>query len=265
MFYKALKECLHIIFTFIQAPRFIYEELIQNDQNVDHTLQNVSLCGRKVLSWSSKINVDKVRQACIKYKLSSSELYMSAASATIMELLNEFGTDSEPRDVRALASHRIFDYLLGKLGDIDNVTGQLCLKLPMEPVSTRQIQKIKINFHDAHKNQVAIYFLSVLQKRFNILMNFLPSVWTCIIYNYLSRRFTVSITEISKNTRPFQRCTNVSCWGHPVVSALYFSPPHSNGSKYFCVEYLIYTKNRINTNSWSFFLPRRITINSTIW
>lgn len=236
LLYKAVKECLHIVFTFIQAPRFIYEELIQYNQTDDHTLQNISLCGRKVLSWSSKIDVDDVRKACIKYKVSSSELYMSAVSATLMELLNDFGSEPGLREVRALASHRIFDFLLGKLGDIDNVTGQLCLKLPMERISPHQIKKIEMNFREARDNQVAIYFLSVLQNRFNVLMNFLPSLWTCVIYNYLSKRFTVSITEISKNTRLFQRTTNILCWGHPVVGALYFSPPHSNGSKYLVLD-----------------------------
>lgn len=81
--YNAFKEWLQLVGTFIQAPRFIYEELIQIHRSDEHVLQNISLCGRKVLSWSKKISVNDVRRACIKHGVSPTELFMSGIDHSI--------------------------------------------------------------------------------------------------------------------------------------------------------------------------------------
>lgn len=232
LLYNVLLETIHFAGIFVQAPRYIYEELFQTAQSNEHVLQKISMCGRKVLSWSEKINANDIRRACIKYKVSPTELYMSAASSSLMELLNEFESVSVPEEIRVLATYRVHDYLRAKLNVTDNDTGHLCLKLPMEKVSRKQLQRIRNNFEVARTNQIGLYFLYLLHKRLNILTKFLPAVWTIIIFNYLSRRFTVSITELARcNERQLQQRTLVACWGHTIRDALYFSPPQSNGSK----------------------------------
>lgn len=231
LLYNALVETLRFAVIFVQAPRYIYEELIESGRSNEHVLQKISMCGRKVLSWSEKISASAVRRACIKHNVSQTELYMSAASAALLELLNEFDT-IPPKEIRVLATYRVHDYLRTKLNITDNDTGHLCLKLPMEKVSRRQLQSIRRNFEVARANQIGLYFLYLLHKRFNILTKFLPAMWTVIIFNYLSRRFTVSITELARcNDRQLQLRTSVACWGHVIRDALYFSPPQSNGSK----------------------------------
>lgn len=223
---------IRITVTIFQAPRCIYEELIENKHSYEHALQNISLCGRKVLSWSDKISIKAVREASVKYKCSPTELYFSVASATLAELLNEFDGVPVPKQIRTFASHVVHDYLLGKTDSSNEATGHLCIRLPIEPISKQQIEKIQRSFVSARRNQTALYFLFVLQKRFDVLTKILPNVWTVILFNYLSRRFTVSITEISKTgvARYPQRASTV-CWGHPIIDAMYFSPPQTNASK----------------------------------
>lgn len=229
---NALMETLRFVGVFFQAPRYIYEELIQSASSNEHVLQKISMCGRKVLSWSEKIAANDIRRACIKHNVSPTELYMSAASAALMELLNEFDTIPVPEEIRVLTTYRVHDYLRAKLNGTDNDTGHLCLKLPMARVSRNQLHRIRHNFDVARNNQIGLYFLYLLHKRFNMFTKFLPAVWTVIIFNYLSRRFTVSITEMARcNDRQFQQRTAVACWGHIIRDALYFSPPQSNGSK----------------------------------
>lgn len=232
LLYNALLESLQFIGLFIQAPRYIYEELVENGRKEEHILQKISMCGRKVLSWSEKINVNDIRRACIKQNVSPTELYMSAASSALMEMLNEYDSVPVPAEIRVLATYRVHDYLRAQLNVTDNDRGHLCLKLPMQEVSAKQLQRIRDNFKVARSNQVALYFLYLLHKRFNILTKFLPSVWTIVIFNYLSRRYTVSITEMTRcNDRQLLQRKPIACWGHTIRDALYFSPPQSNGSK----------------------------------
>lgn len=248
--YNALKEVLQLILIFVQAPRFIYEELIQIQRSDEHVLQNISLCGRKVLSWSKKVSVNDIRRACIKHNVSSTELFMAATSSTIMELLHEFPTVAVPKKIRVFATHHHHDYLNGRLNNDDNESGHLSLIMPMENISRRLLKQIRQNFKTARHNQVGMYFLFLLHKRFNVLTKFLPAVWTVIIFNYLSRRFSVTITEIIKNSNSFHQSGNITCFGQPVLDALFFSPPQSNGSKYF--EIFLYEAEKVS-NKYGFF------------
>lgn len=230
--YNACKEFLQLVDIFIRAPRFIYEELIEIHRSDEHVLQNISLCGRKVLSWSPKISVNDVRGACNKHGVSPTELYMSANSSALMELLHEFESVPVPKQIRVFATLRHHDYLQGRLDNQDYESGHLSLILPMEKVSRKQLKQIRQNFRTARDNQVGIYFLFLLHKRFNVLTKFLPAVWTVIIFNYLSRRFSITITEIMRNRHSLQQRSNITCWGHNVMDMLFFSPPQSNGSKW---------------------------------
>lgn len=229
--FNAFKECLQLVGTFIQAPRFLYEELIEIHRSDEHVLQNISLCGRKVLSWSEKISVSDVRRACIKHGVSPTELYMSANSSTLMELLHEFDGVPVPKQIRVFSTLHNHDYLHGRLNNDDYTSGHLSLILPMEKVSRKQLKQIRQNFRTARENQIGIYFLFLLHKRFNVLTKFLPSIWTVVIFNYLSRRFSITITEITRNKNSLQQRANITCWGHSLVDVLFFSPPQSNGSE----------------------------------
>lgn len=230
--FNTIKESMQFIGEFIHTPRYIYEELIQCQPEYQHSLQKISMCGRKVLTWSEKIDADDIRRACIKHNVSPTDIYMAATSSALMELMYGFESMPVPNEIRVFATHRLQDYLRGKLNMDENQSGHLCLKLPLEKISRNQLKCIRQNFDTARKNQVGLYFLFLLHKKFNILTKILPMVWTVVIFNYLSRRFTVSITEITESkTILFQKRKVASCWDHKILDVLYFSPPQSNGSK----------------------------------
>lgn len=231
MAYRAVNECLQFVAIFITAPRFIYEELIQIHHSDEYVLQNISLCGRKVISWSNKIDVNDIRQVCAKYNISPTELYMSATSAAIREILNDFESVPIPKQIRVFATHHRYDYLLCQLSHDHLESGHLCLTLPMDTVSRQQIAQIHENFRTARNNQIGMYLLFLLHQRFNVLTKFLPAIWTVIIFNYLSRRFSITVTEMVRNGHSFQPNVRLTCWGHAVLDSLYFSPPQSNGSE----------------------------------
>lgn len=178
------------------------------------------------------MSVNDVRNACMKHGVSPTELYMSANSSAIMELLHEFESVPVPKRIRVFATLHNHDYIQGYLNDQYSESGHLSLILPMERVSRKQLKQIRQNFRTARENQVGIYFLFQLHKRFNVLTKFLPTMWTVIIFNYLSRRFSITVTEIVRNKNMLQQRANITCWGHNVLDVLFFSPPERNGSKF---------------------------------
>lgn len=146
--YNAFKEFLQMVKVIIQAPRFIYEELIQIHRSEKHILQNISLCGRKVLSWSKKISVSEVRRACLMHNVSPTELFSCATSSSIHNLLLEFPSVPVPKQIRVFASKHQHDYLQGKLNNDNNESGYLSLLLPMENSNNlrKQLKQIRQNF-----------------------------------------------------------------------------------------------------------------------
>lgn len=119
-----------------------------------------------------------------------------------------------------------------KLNTEDNDCGHLSLILPVENNLRKQLKQIRQNFKSSRENQVGMYCLFLLHKRFNVFANLLPAMWTVIFFNYLSRRFSITVTEITKNSNAFNQKANITCFGRPVLDTLFFSPPQSNGSRF---------------------------------
>lgn len=101
-------------------------------------------------------------------------------------------------------------------------------------------------------------------------------MWTVIIFNYLSRRFSITVTETVRNKNSLQQSGNLTCWGHNLLDVLFFSPPQSNGSKwktllndficfffFFC--FIVDLTLLIITISVFYTQFRRFTFNSTVW
>ncbi len=94
------------------APRKIYEELFDNRQTDPHALQNLSMCGRKVVSWSDRIAFNDVKEICTKHNITPNEVYFSAASVAMSSFLEEFKS-SVPDNLDACARYIEKDVLLG--------------------------------------------------------------------------------------------------------------------------------------------------------
>lgn len=106
------------------APRKIYEELFKNKERDSYALQSRSLCGRKVVSWSEKIDLNNVAKICINKHITPNELLFSASSSALYAFLEEFPT-LVPDNLDACARYVERDHLLE---NTDYSDGMYCLK-----------------------------------------------------------------------------------------------------------------------------------------
>lgn len=82
------------------------------------------------------------------------------------------------------------------------------------------------------QNQFALFLLYVAQRRYDFLTKILPHCWIRLLFNYLSNRYTVSITKLADDCpRTNQSDIGVTLWGGTVCDVVYFTPPQSNISK----------------------------------
>lgn len=110
------------------APRKIYEELFEKRQIDSHALQNLSLCGRKVVSWSDQINFNDVAKICKRRHITPNEVYFSAASSALYTFLEEFKT-VVPTNLDACARYVEKDYLLENADNSEGINGDMVQSL----------------------------------------------------------------------------------------------------------------------------------------
>ena len=110
----------------------------------------------------------------------------------------------------------------------------LCVNLPLQLPSTKHIHHIRNSFKRAQKNQVALFLLFQAQRRFDVLHKVLPDIWIKLLFNYLSKIFTVSITQVNQGSH--NQMTN-TLWGHKIIDCIYFSPPQSNVSVSLTIQH----------------------------
>lgn len=111
MLYNASVELVEIMIQIFMAPRYIYEELFETNQWEENPLQNVSLCGRKIVAWSQKISIGDVKKIGERKKLSKTELYFSSISAALNVFLEDLKGDM-PRHLGVCAQYVGNEYLL---------------------------------------------------------------------------------------------------------------------------------------------------------
>lgn len=96
----------------LTAPRNIYEELFERRKAESHALQNLSLCGRKVVSWSDKINFNDVAKICKTKHITPNEVYFSAVSSALFTFSEEYKA-MVPSNLSACARYVEKDCLFG--------------------------------------------------------------------------------------------------------------------------------------------------------
>ncbi|XP_037040011.1 uncharacterized protein LOC119077006 isoform X1 [Bradysia coprophila] len=226
--YNATAELFDLLHMILIAPRKVYEELFEKQKTYPHALKNLSLCGRKVVSWSDKVSDDHVAQICKRHHITPNEVYFSAASSALFTFLEEF-KNSIPKNLDACARYVEQDFLLGNGDYSEDITGYILVNLPLEPHSKRQIEKMRANFNEVRQNQFAFFLLYVAQRRYDFLTKILPQCWTRLLFNYLSNRYTVSITKLADSCpRTNQPDIGVTLWGDIIRDIVYFTPPQSN-------------------------------------
>lgn len=113
-----------------------------------------------------------------------------------------------------------------------DITGYILVNLPLEPHSNRQIAKIRKSFNEVRQSQFAFFLLYVAQRRYDFLTKILPQCLIRLLFNFLSKRFTVSITKLADGcTRTNHPEFGAMLWEDKILDIIYFTPPQSNISK----------------------------------
>lgn len=233
LFYRAVIEifyCLNVVF---RAPRLILDELLEGRK----PSPMVPLCGRKVVAWSPSIKIQKVREISELTELSDTSILLSALSAALSDYFIEAG-NPKPSNVPVIARNIDKNYVYASGPNVrpqNAVGGMLCLRLPTFPkfndtTFLENLMGVQENLKRARKNQAFVYLMSILQTKHCVMTKTLPSVIVGITLRYLSKKYSVSVTELMANERYTRRVTS---WGQEVTNVIYWRPPQANISKSF--------------------------------
>lgn len=228
--FNASKEIYYYLTLLMRAPRTVLDQILFEPE----TIQTIPPCGRKVVAWSDPVNTEYIKNIAKSTGVSETEILLATISVTIAQYCMESGiiTPIEiPVTIRNVNSKFVF--LTGPEMKSQNfVSGLIGLRLPVlnaekDETFLENLRVVKNNFASAIEAQPISYFLTILQTKFGVLTNALPSTFIEVLLKYLSRKYTISITEITTDNNNIQRTT----WGQDVTSAIYWRPPQANMSK----------------------------------
>uniref|UniRef100_A0A8D8CNW9 (northern house mosquito) hypothetical protein n=1 Tax=Culex pipiens TaxID=7175 RepID=A0A8D8CNW9_CULPI len=241
--YGALGECFTGIKLLYTAPRLVAEELFERRSDItEHYLQNVSLCGRKVVSWSEKIRMDELKlvergtgrkAGYSNHTPNETEILLAILSKSLQALCYE-GDGKIPRMMHLSGRCMLEDYLLGTTNYRTGNSGFISLNLPIESLDQRTLlRSIRYSIAQIRQKQIILNFLTIAQLKHDFLTNALPVVVMKLLMNYLSRRFAVTMTEVIENPNVTERRNLL---GHTIKDIIYFRPPQSNTSVSITVQ-----------------------------
>ncbi|KAF2896582.1 hypothetical protein ILUMI_09594, partial [Ignelater luminosus] len=234
LLYSTGKEICYYLKLLIQAPNIVLEQLLFEPE----TIQTIPPCGRKVVAWSEPVKTELIRKIAKHTAVSETELLLATVSVTIARYCCQAGIivpTEIPVTIRNVSSNYVF--LSGtNVKPQDAVSGLLGLRLPVlnaekDETLLENLRVIKQNFANAIETQPVSYLLTTLQTKYGVLTNALPATAVEVILKYLSRKYTISITEI---TSKHPNITQRTIWGHEVTSAIYWRPPQANMSISLC-------------------------------
>lgn len=236
LIYRAIKEILYCLSIVFRAPKIIIDEILEgrNSGTV------VPLCGRKVVAWSPSVKIEKVREVSELTELSETSILLSTLSAALTDYYTDAGKP-KPREIPIIARNIDKNYVYASGPNVrpqNAVGGMLCLRLPTfskfsDTKFLENLMTIKANLLTARKNQPFVYLMSILQTKHCIMTKTLPSVIVGILLKYLSKKYSVSVTELMANEKHTRRVTS---WGQEVTNVIYWRPPQANISELLIIN-----------------------------
>ncbi|XP_050343594.1 uncharacterized protein LOC126769097 isoform X2 [Nymphalis io] len=223
---KATGEALRAIFELYKAPAFFWTDTIRSNYGKRHTLQTVSLCGRKVTSWSRPVPRAGMERAARALGVSSTDIALFAAIEALRSFFEHTQTDI-PDSVLITARAASEDFLYtfaegdGKSYKKSQTGGMVCLSLPVGATPRR----IAAVVQEACKRQGTLAAAWAAQARCGALTRSVPSPLARLTMNVLSRKYAVSYAEINTQADTRQRTT---LWGQTVDFVVYWRPPQAN-------------------------------------
>lgn len=234
LFYNSLKEIIFYLNIIFQGPRTIIEDVLLQKES----FQTITLCGRKSVAWSDSVKLDSVKKIASRTGCTEIEIVLSIISNCISKYLvqtKHLIPDYLPVTLRNINSNYIFATGLNiKPGD--SISGILFLNLPIidpekDTSIVENLVEIKSNFRTSLNKQGLSHLLSFGQTKFGFLSKILPVSVLGVYFRYLSRKYAVSVTEV---TSRYPNVTQKTLWGQEVTDGFYWNPPQANSSKSLC-------------------------------
>ncbi|CAG4991936.1 unnamed protein product [Parnassius apollo] len=226
MFTYATLEAWRCAVEVYRAPAELWIDTVGADDGKRHLLQTVSLCGRKVVSWSRpipRVSIERARQAL---GVSSTDIALFAATDAMRAFFHSLQSEAPDcvlTTARAAPEEFLFTFAEGdgKQYKKAHTGGMVCLSLPIGATPRRIASVIS----EACNRQRALSGAWALQTRCGVLTRSVPSPLARLTLNLLSRRYAVSYAEI--NAPPDAR-TRTTLWGQTVDHIIYWRPPQAN-------------------------------------
>lgn len=239
LMFNSLKEFLYFAQIIFRAPRSLIEEVFWK-QDDSHYLTRLSLCGRKNVSWSESINVSDLYEVANKYQRSFSEVMLATVSTCLRNFFKQLKKEGKTRNIPASVKCNIravpFSYLYGFVRPSRN--GVIGMNLPMSAFgesSGTKFMRIHEQIEEARSHQVVVYLLSLIQIRFDFLTTVLPSLWLKLLINFVSKKFSVCITEIY-GIDEFEPNEYVTCYKGEIEDIIFFRTPQANNSASIIIQ-----------------------------
>lgn len=233
--FGAFKEIIYMVEIIFTAPRLLIEELFSGINDDGHYL-NSALCGRKLVSWSDTISVERLHSKAKKNKMSYSEVMFSTISSCLLNFFEEIKmkekTTKIPSYIRVNFRSVPFSYLYGINCTRNGVIG---FKLPVEDPSAEQFTDIREQLMQTCKHQIMIYFLSLIQIRFDFLTTVIPSIYLKLIINYLSKKFAISVTYVL-GLNEYEPSKMITYYQGEIEDVIFFRTPQSNNSTNITIQ-----------------------------
>ncbi|XP_028147060.2 uncharacterized protein LOC114340511 isoform X2 [Diabrotica virgifera virgifera] len=236
LFYNSLKEFAYIATILFKAPKTIIQDILLQDES----FETFTLCGRKSVAWSDPIKTETIKAVAKQAGVSETEIMLSAVSMCLSKYFvqtNHYIPTKLPITIRNISSNYIFS-TGPNIRPEDAVSGILCLSLtvPDPKKGTTEIEnllEIRNKFNASLENQGLSHLLTMLQTKFRFLSKFLPATLLSIYLKYLSRKYAVSVAEI---TSRYPNVTQRTIWGQEVSSVIYLRPPQANTCISLCLN-----------------------------
>ncbi|XP_018322920.1 uncharacterized protein LOC108735448 isoform X2 [Agrilus planipennis] len=228
LFYKSSKEIAYNFGLLVKYPKLLLKLLLSDIE----TIPIIPPSGRKVVAWSEPVKTEYITQVAKSLNRNETEILLATASASIARYCNQAGLqhpEEVPITARNVNSNLMF--LSGNNMKVEDwFNGQLCFQLPVlksndEIALVENLKRITDNLTATINQQPITYLLTLLQTKYGFITNSLPASFLRILLKYLSRRYTISVTEI---TSSYPNTKQKTIWGEEVTSAIYWRPPQAN-------------------------------------
>ncbi|XP_057660386.1 uncharacterized protein LOC130896374 [Diorhabda carinulata] len=236
LLFTSLSEFTYMGSILFKAPKTIIQDILLQDES----FQTFTLCGRKSVAWSEPVKRDLIKGVARRAGTSETEVMLSAVSSCLSDYFSKsdhYIPNDIPVTIRNISSNYIF--ATGPNIRSENaVSGILCMNLaiPDPDDGTNEIETlldIKKKFKASLETQGLSHLLTILQTKFRFLTQLLPPTVLSVYLKYLSRKYAVSVAEITSN---YPNVTQKTIWGQEVSSVIYWRPTQANMCISLCLN-----------------------------